>query len=62
MKNRCRSLLGEACPRRAAATAPIKNDAGRYPQKLIEERVIENSLSAPVGRSMSPKSCSNRPH
>ena len=33
MKNHFRTLLGEACSRRAAATGPIKTDAGQHPQK-----------------------------
>ena len=61
-ENRFRTLLGEACSRRPAATSLIKTDAGQYSRKMVERRVHEKSLSDPVGRNMPPKSCCNRPH
>ena len=62
MKNHFRILLGEACCQRAAATGLVEADACQYSQKLVEGRPHEKSLSDPAGRSMVPKSCSNRPH
>jgi hypothetical protein len=50
-----RILLGQACPRRAAATGLIKTDAGQYSQKLVGAMAHEKSLSALVGRSMAPE-------
>jgi hypothetical protein len=62
VKIRFRILLSEACSRRAAATGLINSDAGQYSLKLVKERACEKSLSDAVGRSMLPKSCSNRLH
>ena len=52
MKNRFRIVLGETCPRRAAATGPIKTDAGQYSQKLAEEKAQKKSSPARLAQNL----------
>jgi hypothetical protein len=61
MKNRFRILLGGAWPRRAAATCLIKTNAGQYSQKLVGQRVHENSLSGQLDPDRFPMGPRTRP-
>ena len=61
MKNRFRTLLGGAWPRRAAATCLIKTNAGQYSPKPVGQRVHENSLSGQLGPNRFPMGSRTRP-